>query len=653
MDGKPVKEQSWLTSMIKKRDAPPQEHLDGSIVTSGVKKTLAVNGPSIHAKPHNVELHSKNTNVIYGFPEDELGWLSPQTSVVTVSPKPIPPVAACSTVVATAQTSVALVPAVGATAPTSVALVPAVGAADVLLSDPVQPGGGTVLNGLKVRADTVIFNIGSKTNPEEEKEVTQEAAPKNFGSFRTLGVSVAFMYVLLIVVSCVWGYILSYLQQKNYIWIVQGCGVWSIMTTMHYLKVAPPLTLAATLLACLAAFGMIEDQFVETKIETRFNYPVTQKMELIGATLDHSFSILDPAFALRKVTQDCIHNMRSQLCLSELREGQRVVNVTMKALHMTLQDRSVVEPKDVVIQKHTGESMVISFNETVNVPLNFRFPTLPEHDFHQMKLCAIMAMRLKNGIHYFKEYNLWLKADRNAKSWMEWIEEKCMYAGFFDIFVRNQIFFGYWSQIKFILIGLKKLIEFVAPDQLGVERVANWLVASKSIYHPEQYVDMCTIDRCHGFVDLKDDLRMTRAHLSQNAAPVVLDLYVNKSCPQNLNVIDFDMDNCTLLVDKCMEGFRNYGNRYAPLCPEHCRDALFLREQDSIKRNGSVNILIYFNDTQSHKFIGGSQEEQSYTKYGPGKLNKIFKTILDYAVKMTGGVFLACAHGGIYIRMMR
>jgi len=511
-----------------------------------------------------------------------------------------------------------------------------------------------MLNGLKVKAETIIFNVNVGPKQEEEKEVTQEAAPKTFGSFRTLGVSVAFMYVLLIIASSMWGYILSYLQQNKYLWIVQGLGVWSIMMTMHfYLKATPSLTLAATLLACWAAFGMIEDPFVETKIETRFNYPVTQKMEYIGTLLDHSYSILAPAFALRKIVQDCLHDLRSQRCLTELKEGQGVMNVTMMALHVTLQDKNIVEREDVVIQRRTGESMVISFNETVNVPPNFQFPTLPEHDFHQMKLCAIMAMRLKNGNHYFNEYNLWLSAEKNAKSWMEWIEEKCMYAGFFDIFVRNQNFFGYWSQIKFVLMGVKKLIEFVAPDQLGVEKVASWLVASKTIKHPDQYVDMCTIDRCHNSLNISENLRLTQAILSQNVAPVVLPTNDN-TCSTQLSGIEFDMENCPYFAIKCMEGFNKYGNRYAPLCPEHCRDALFLSKEDSIKRSCSVNYVIYNNHTQSDQsFIGGSQEEQSYTKYGPGKLNKIFKTILDYAVKMTGGVFLACAHGGMYIRMMR
>ena len=473
-------------------------------------------------------------------------------------------------------------------------------------------------------------------------QMVSHEVPDAVVSVETYGIPVALAYFLLIAVSGVWGYLLSYLKQNEYLWILQAVGVWSVVAMTQYLRWKPQFSLVATFVACFAAFGLVHDQFVETHIATRFNYPVTQYMEFEGSKMDSTYSILDPAFALRKATTDCLQDPQSRRCFEALNEGKRVMDVTMKAMHLTLIKESIVEPLNVTVMKRSGIPVVIDFEETVSTPLNYSFPTLFEKDFHEMKLCALMALRLKNGLHYFREYSNWLSAEKNVKSWLDWIENNCMVAGTLDVFLRKYDFFGYWSYIKFFVFGIKQLIEMVAPDQIGVERVASWLVHSKTILHPNQYIDMCTVDRC-----FSDDQIFDKAFLTQDPVVIVGKRMLNSTCPSNLMQLNFDMDNCTILVEKCMNGLNRFGNRAAPLCPKYCRDTLFLNEEDNAKR-GNLSYVVHITDPRQQARIGGSSEGHCQDESTFGTFNRYLTFVLDGLVKLTLGGGAVIMHGGVY-----
>lgn len=517
-------------------------------------------------------------------------------------------------------------------------------------SDNTQPNHSLVIGG---QNNVVHIHIGSFVDKAKEhirdgmKKMVLDEVPEALHRVKTCGIPVALAYFLLIAVSGVWGYLLSYLKQNQYLWILQAVGVWIVVATTQYFNWKPQFSLIASLVACFAAFGLVHDQFVETHIATRFNYPVTQFMEFEGSKMDSTYSILDPAFALRKVTTDCLQDLQSFRCLEALNEGKRVMKVTMIAMHLTLIKESIVEPMNVTVMKRNGPSLVIDFKETTSTPLNYSFPTLFEQDFHEMKLCALMAMRLKNGLHYFKEYSNWLSAEKNVKSWLDWIENNCMFAGVLDVFLRKYDFFGYWSYIKFFVFGIKQIIEMIAPDQIGVERVASWFVHSKTILHPNQYIDMCTVDRC-----FSNDRIFDKAYLTQDPVVVVGKPMLNLSCPTNLMQLNFDMDGCPILVEKCMDGLNRFGSRAAPYCPKYCQDALFLSDEDIAKR-GNMSFVVHITDPRQQKRIGGSGEEDDRDKSWFGEVNSFLTFLLDGLVKLTLGGGAVIMHGGVYAYVRR
>jgi len=464
-----------------------------------------------------------------------------------------------------------------------------------------------------------------------------------------VGPYVVLIYVAVIVFSAIWGFLLShhrlftecaYVQALNLgavVQVVQASGICSIVYTLITLKSRPSVVFAGCFLACLLSTCAVSDQYVETSVPTRFNGPVYQSMQTHGSLVDPNYSIFDHMVEARKLSV-CETAPLSPECQDVLEENRRVSQIGMLALRKTLEDKTIVEPVSVDLVWTRGPPTYVDFEETVYNAQVQEDEDQGARDLREVKYLALMAKRIKDGNHYFKEYRYWLAATQTQKNVVEWIREHLQSFGVVD-FVLLGIFEHYWASLKVLYPLWNLMLEQVSLNIFKMEEVASWADKSKTVKHPNSTVDICSVDRC--VRNYTSELRVSSEYMrlyNKSAGPS-FDELDDQSCPKNLDILPSVMKNCALSVQKCIEGLDQVGSRMQPRCPVHCQNVPVLNDTYILRRCSNKSIEEIY-DFHSRK---GRHASDASNHTDDGFFTRTKRTVRDlvdtlFKISLGGGV---------------
>jgi hypothetical protein len=379
-------------------------------------------------------------------------------------------------------------------------------------------------------------------------------------------------------------------------------------------------------------------------VNVRFNYHVYQSMERYGRVHDPKYTGMDPFFSLRKIVLACTHDITSDVCKKDIAEGQRVSLTTMIAMRKVLADSSIVSPRNVILKQVHGMPIFINFDDYVYHTQLSENVDLFTRDQYETKLCALMALRLHEGIHYDIEYRTWLDAGVTVRSLFDMFMSGIMIFTCIDKHILPESAHTLWTWIKLFSVTLQKFFDYLCPNISSIEHMLSWPGFSKRVKRMYESIDPCTVDRC--FDNVTSNVNYVRSFFYSESRSISKAVAVYQDeCTDNFDDVIAKGGKCYKIANWCIQALDKMGNKLSPWCPEHCKNVLYLNKDELQKRCEEQMRKLKFDYScpardSDRNFV--LQAEQS-------KCTTPFCTIYKYGIDAgqwilaaTGSVFATC-----------
>jgi hypothetical protein len=423
------------------------------------------------------------------------------------------------------------------------------------------------------------------------KKATEETAI--FG-IMTLG-----MFMSILVCGGITGFIMDFLinHMKIPMPLFQTLAILVTCLGAHYqLKFHERAVIGSTLLVTIMVFMINPDDNYVTSKPDRMNMHFYQEMDRLMDSQKQGTSIMHLLFTGRKVLDSCNLDPTSATCYYDLKEFELIKNISMSALISVMRQPEIVTPRNVELREqesmdsHSVAKHEINFAKTVSVYPNDR-ATRSQVNEYEIKLCALAALRLQDGMTYFKNFTDFLQVQKSSYAAVEYVYGWAMASGPFDRFI-----FGEYAvvinKIKIALSVIYQMFQRFIVQKWTVESFTKNMNYEHIFESFSKNIDYCLVQRCYPAELPPRTLPATNDNSHKNTD------FENSSnlthgvfCPSGDYNLSFDFFECDFMRGKCFDALETYNNNIGDvlkrMCPTKCRNIVY-KEVEKPSNNSCI-----------------------------------------------------------------